>query len=97
MNYFSFDRFEGEYDFHETEKEAKESAENYLQTWRDEATDDGWPEDMENYIGYGKLFGISKETYRHDKKDFTEEEWEDKGYSSDFDFVVDYEIKEQKS
>ena len=93
-NYFSFDTINGDYEFHETEREAKKEAEKALDFYKDEAADDGWPDDMSKVIGYGKLIAVTHELWNHKKEDFTEEEWDEFGYNSDFDIVSDYELKE---
>ena len=92
--YYSFDRIEGDFKLHETREEAKASTEKSLQLWREEAINDGWPEFMGYMIGYGKTIGLSTQTIEAEKKDYTDEEWEDLGYSLDFERIGDYQIKE---
>ncbi len=92
-NYFSFDSINGDYDFHETEEQAKKEAEKALDFYRGEASCDGWPDGIEESIGYGKLLGLLETKWTKNKEDFTKEEWEDFGYSDTFDIVSDYEIE----
>ena len=82
--YYSFDRIDNEFRVHDTCEEAKASAENFLQLWRDEAKQWGWPEFMHYMIGYGKVIGISIE------KELSKEE------NLDFNSAADYEIEEIK-
>ncbi len=96
-NYFSFDAIEGMYLFHKTEEEAKKEAEKSMDFWSDNACEDGWPDGIEESIGYGKLLGINEELWTHKKEDYTEEEWEDFGYNENFDTVSDYKIISVKS
>ncbi len=93
MKYFSFDSINGDYDFHETEEEAKQEAEKALDFYRDNASSDGWPDGFSESIGYGKLIGLIQTAWTRKKEDYTEEEWDEFGYNEVFDTVSDYEIK----
>jgi len=94
MKYFAYDRYNGEYAFFKTEQEAREAAERYLGYYAEYAASDGWPEDLSNSIGYGRIIATTVEKIITDKKDFTDEEWEEEGYSSDWDKIVDYSLVE---
>jgi len=73
--YIVFDFIEREFDFVDTEKQAKEKAEKALNYYRDEAATDGWPEDIEKSIGYAKVKMQSKITKTIKRKDYREDEW----------------------
>ena len=92
MKYFAFDQYNGDYEFYDTEEEAKKAAEGFLQYYADDASIDGWPEDLTDSIGYGKVISTTRAEVTADRKDFTDEEWEDEGYSLDFNKIVDYEL-----
>lgn len=95
MRYFSFDLFSGDYNFFESEEEAKHDAEKALKYYKDSAIDEGWPEeDFEDYIGYGKVLATNCMTSNYKRKDYSQEEWEeDLGFSDRWDEVVDYDLK----
>ena len=65
--------------FHETEAEARASAEKALDAERDCAPDDGWSESVE-YICWGKVMGHVAETERRPSE------------VSKFDDYVDYAL-----
>lgn len=92
--WFAYDRVNGDYEIFETEAEAIEAAEKFLKYYREEATQDGWPEDLEGNVGYGeiKVHTVSNEIAN--KKDYTDEEWEEEGYSLDFDKIVEFDLEE---
>lgn len=99
MEYFVFDKQMGIFERCETEEEAKKAAEAFLEDYKDRASTDGWPEeDMTGVVGWGRLVVVEElqETERHSRKDYTDEEWEDEGFSSAFDEIVNYELKEVK-
>ena len=77
--FFSYDLQNGEFLLHATEEEARTEAQGSIEYYRDEATDDGWPDDMTGTIGYGKLIQEVVTTNELKKSDYTEEEWEDMG------------------
>ena len=60
--YIVFDAIENEFEFVHTEKQAKDKAEEFLQLYRDEAPDNGWPEDIVDTISYAKIIVSSKVT-----------------------------------
>lgn len=91
--YFVYDRVDGQYDFVETEEEAKKIAEDYLEHYSKDAAGEGWLEDMSESIGYGKVIAHDKETVIADKKNYTDEEWRDEGYSEECDQIVEYKIE----
>ena len=93
VKYFSFDAINGDFDLHKTEEEANKEAENALDFYRDNASEDGWPDGIVHSIGYGKLIGLCQTEWTRKKEDFTEDEWDDFGYHENFDIVSDYEIK----
>ena len=88
--YFAFDEVNGEHYQFESAIDAKEWVACALEFYRNEACDDGWPEGIEGSIGWGKIEEIVVETKRVSRKDFTPEEWEDMGYSDDWDYISDY-------
>lgn len=92
--YFSYDRLDGELNLHETLEEAKTETEKALDYYRDNVKCDGWPLDLAGSVGYGEIKGIVTEKIIADRNDFTDEEWEEEGYNTDFDFVADYNIEE---
>lgn len=94
--YFSFDRINGEFNTHKTIEEAKEEAEEALEYYRDAANSEGWPDGLSGSIGFGKLESLCVEKVVANKKDFTDEEWDDAGFNSDFDYVADYSFEEIK-
>ena len=94
--WFAFDDINGNHEYYDTEEEAKKVAERFLEGYTDAASSDGWPEDFEGAIGYGKITMQTKEKVVAEKKDYTDEEWEEKGYSLDFDRIVGYKIEEVK-
>ena len=92
-SWFSFDEQEGEFNFFETEEEARKDAEDALDYYRDNAGSDGWPEN-EQCVGYGKLSALP---VRCDIE--TREEWEkehdpedDPWPYPDFDEVYDLQL-----
>ena len=92
MRYFAYDQYNGEYEFYDTEEEAKKAAEAFLQYYADDASGDGWPDDLTGSIGYGKVVSETEEEVTAEKKDFSDEEWEEEGYNLDFDKIVDYKL-----
>ena len=87
----------GDHDFFETQEEAKSAAEKFLAYYKDNASQDGWNEDMAFSIGWGEIKEIvGEEKVIADKKDFTDEEWENEGYSSDWDKIIDFKLEELK-
>jgi hypothetical protein len=94
-NYFSFDKAECEYLFHETKEEAKKEAEKALDRHKDNASEYGWTsEDMTDEIGWGAVKESLKETSRKEKSDYTGEEWEEMCSNSLFETMIDYDLKE---
>lgn len=77
--YFSYDPECKEFNFFDTEEEAKAEAEEILEYERDEAAD-GWSEMVED-ICWGKIIGRVVEKSRKP------------GNDSRFDEIVDYELK----
>lgn len=99
MKFFAFDRENGCYDFFETEAEAIKCAEDTLESYRSEASQDGWPEQMTGMIGYGEIkVQVGAEIIIDEKKNYTPEELADDqwAYSDDFDKVVDFELEAEK-
>ncbi len=73
--WLAFDRLEGEYEFTDTEEEAKAEAKGMLKYYTDEASDEGWPEDIEGAIGYAEIKVITKSTLIEKKSDYAGEDW----------------------
>ena len=94
MNWFVCDRFEGEFELFETEKEAEEWCKERIDSYHGE---DSWPEkeDMQG-IQMGRITAQAKQI------DFqTREEWEkenpDEGWPDEnWCYVCNYELKELK-
>lgn len=94
--YFVFDQIEGEMSLFVTEEQAKKEAERILSKYRDHASGDGWPGNMDGLVGWGKIKETTQESMCKDIEDYTAEEWEEMGFSSDFDKIYDYELKKIK-
>ena len=90
LNYIAFDAFDGEYTYFATEEEAKKQAQEYINNYMD---GEGIPENMTGRIGYAKVIEEAIQTTIADKKDFTEEEWEEENYSSDYDSICDIKLQ----
>ena len=93
LKWFTFDRENGDYEFFETEGEAIKKAEELLSYYREEATQDGWPETLEGNVGYGEIIAQSVGKEIANRKDHTDEEWEEEGYSLDFDKIVEFNLE----
>ena len=93
MNWLSFDTVNCNFCLHDTEDEAKKEAELILESYRDDAYADGWPESLNGAVGYGHVVQSAAENVIAHKEDFTDEEWEDEGYSASFDEILDYKMK----
>jgi len=92
--FFAFDLINGDHDFFETQEEAKVAAEKFLAYYKDNASQDGWPEDISFSIGWGEIKEVvGEEKIIAEKKNFTDEEWEEEGYSSDWDKIVNFELE----
>ncbi len=97
MKWFAYDRENGDYNFFETEPEAIKCAEDTLESYRNDASQDGWPETMTGNIGYGEIkMQIGAEIIIDEKKNYTKEELEDEqwAYGDEFDKIVDFELEE---
>ena len=81
MKYFSYD-FENGIMFHDTEKAARDRANNCLEATRDYASDDGWDENTDE-ICWGCVSERAAVISRTDAN-----------RSSGFDEIVDYGMKE---
>ena len=93
MKYFAYDKYNNEFETFKTEKEAKDNAEAWLEYYRQNASCEGWCDDLNESIGYGKLIATTVEKVIAEKKNFTDEEWEEKCFGSDFDKIIDYKLK----
>ena len=91
MKYFAYDETNYDFKFFETEEEAKKAAENYLEYYAEDASSEGWPEDIN--ICYGKIMAQTIKKIIEEKKDYTDEEWGDMGYSEEYDEIIDYNIE----
>ena len=83
--YFSFDIFEGEYLFHDSEAKAIEEVKNIIDYYHSE----GIPEDMTGRIGYGKVTESVVQKTIAEKDKMSEEEWSENGYSDEFDYICE--------
>jgi len=84
--YLVFDLIEHDFELVDTEKEASIQAEKYLQSYRDEAATDGWPEDIAGSVGYAEVKVNSQVTKTEKKSNIGEEDWP---YSFDEIWYVD--------
>ena len=91
--WFSFDQYNGEHLLHDTEAAAKKEAHDALASYRDSSVQDGWPEILEEQIGWGRVMEVVKETKRVEKGAMTDEEWAEEGYSDEWDCIIDYGFK----
>ena len=73
--YLVFDFIEQEFDVVDTEKEAIERAEEILQSYRNDAPTDGWPDDIVESIGYAKIKARTRVTRVETKSDAGEDNW----------------------
>lgn len=90
--YFSWD-FDGDgFQFWETAEEAKADAEAALQLYRDDASTDGWPEDIETLVLWGE---IKERPWRGkaETRAAYEADGEEWPYSDAFDEVYDLQLK----
>jgi len=55
---------------------------------------EGWPEDFAGMIGYCKIIALVSEEAKADKKDYSDDEWIEEGYSLDFDRIVSYKLEQ---
>lgn len=93
--YFSFYPEENEFETHDTLQQAKDSAEKSLEFESENAHEYGWSESVTD-ICYGEILGSPTECMRQNRKDFTQEEWDEMGYSNEWDTVVNYGISDNK-
>lgn len=91
--YFSYDPIDDEFNQHNTLEEAKEKAEFYLDFYKGEAHDSGWPDGVEG-ICYGDIKGATCSTLHEYRDQMPEEEWASKYGITDFDEIIEYEVKE---
>ena len=91
MMYMVYDGYNGDCTFFSTLHEAGEHL-NYI---LDEYSSEGYPDEVElGQIGIYKMTHCSKLNKIAYRKNYTNEEWSDKGYSSDFDCICDHKIVE---
>lgn len=81
--WFSYDQNEGLL-FHDTEQEARASAELFLDSYRDEAPD-GWAEEV-TQICWGRVYGDVREVERRPRNE------DDVCVSSEIEEIVDYAL-----
>ena len=81
--YFAIDSY-GNMELFDTEQEAIDEADKYLQAERNEAGD-GWSEEVHR-IMWGKVLGKIEETMRRPRTE------DDYYISKEFDTVVDYDV-----
>ncbi len=89
----AFDIENGDYELYETEKEARETAEKFLEIYREESSSEGWPEDLEGRIGYCKVIADTVCKVVAKKENFTDDEWVEAGYSLEFARILDFDLK----
>jgi dissimilatory sulfite reductase (desulfoviridin) alpha/beta subunit len=95
--YIAYDYEDWDFTKCETEEEAIKEVEKIIDYYRDNANDEGWPDNLHKKIGYAKIEkDVVEEKIIADYKDFTDEEWEEEGYSLNHNKIVDYKIKEAK-
>ncbi len=73
--YIVFDLIESEYAFVDTKEKAIKGANEFLQVYKDEASTEGWPEDIVSSIGYAEIKADSRVTKTEKKSDFGDEPW----------------------
>ena len=71
--YIVFDFVNNDFDFMDTEKQAKKQAEETLEYYRGEAATDGWPDNIEKSIGYAEVKMMSKITKTETKEEYGED------------------------
>ncbi len=97
IKWFAYDRENGDYEFFETEAEAIKWAESTLESYRTDASQDGWPEQMTGMISYGEIkMQVGAEIIIDEKKNYTKEELEEEqwAYGDEFDKIVNFELEE---
>ncbi len=82
--YLVFDFIEHEFDFVDTKEKAIANIKEVLQLYRNDASTDGWPEDIVGSVGYAEIKADSRVTKTVKKSDFGEDDWP---YNSDFDEI----------
>lgn len=87
-----FDSENNVFDLCDSKVEAYKIADDLLNDLREEACENGWPGNVSETIGVGKIDGILKQTMSKNREDFTDEEWEEIGYSIKFAEIVDYDF-----
>lgn len=88
MKWFAFDRINGDFELCDTEEAARKIATEWLTLYKDQSSDEGWPEDMEGNVGYGPIQFSTKYTILEDRKDYTDEEWADECYPDQFSHIA---------
>ncbi len=73
--YLVFDFIEHEFDFVDTKEKAIANIKEVLQLYKNDASTDGWPEDIVGSIGYAKVEARSKVTKIEKKSDVGEDDW----------------------
>lgn len=74
---------EGNFETHKTEAEARRDAEEILENCQEAASDDGWPEGT-CYIEWGRLVPLGECVASNERE----------SDRSDFDYLVDYNLKD---
>ena len=74
MKYLVFDLIEKEFEFTDSEEKAKGIAEGWLEYYRVDAADDGWPEDIVGNVGYAEVKFSSKVT-KTEKREDNPDDW----------------------
>ena len=91
--WFSYDPGNG-FEWHATEVQAKDAAENALGYYRDEAVE-GWDEEVDQ-VCWGRIIGQVQETSRikkPPKEQIDEDGYDEEGHNwSQFDEIVDYAL-----
>ena len=72
--------------------DAETYAKEHLADKKENAAWDGWPCEMNGSIGYGAVTHQLKELVIAERKDYTQDEWEEE-YNSDFDRMLDYKFE----
>ena len=96
MKWFVYDKINNEFEVVESGDQAREEAEQFLKYYRDNACSDGWPEDMRHAVGYGPVIVSSDYEIIASRDDYTDSEWEEEGYGTEWDHVATSDLVTRK-
>ena len=93
MSYIVYDLEDRDFDFVESEQEARDLANDWLNAYRDNALADGWPEGFHAAIGYSQVVAHIVCCNEIIRDDYTKDQWAEMGYNSDFDTICDFTLQ----